>query len=367
MPTTRAARAAARAAALQKLIELPADVLGLVLYQLPLAHDIALTGLTCRALCDAAKLAIKLRPFSGEVVTLAGHTSSVHALAVAPDGRVITGSWDRTLKVWRDGVCERTIHQAHTRDVDCVAMLPGGTRFVSGAGGGSVKVWMLDGGLETTVQFRADFVPTVAALPDGMHFVVGNRSEQGHGQVRLYHVDGTLIHDFLAHWYNTLGVAVTPDGQHIISCGASSDKLAKVWSIANKKDPEMVSICQGHTGTVWAVAAMPDGKRFLSGGEDRTVRVWLLDGTLKNTFMLHVAEVRALVALPDNQHALSASADGTVKLFNVNDGTVLRTFKHHTNFRVLSLALLPDGLRFVSGSVDSTARVVYHGLAPTKA
>ena len=43
MPTSRAARAAARAATLQKLIELPADVLGLVLYQLPLAHDIALT------------------------------------------------------------------------------------------------------------------------------------------------------------------------------------------------------------------------------------------------------------------------------------------------------------------------------------
>ena len=48
---------------------LPADALGLVLYQLPLAHDIARTGLTCHALDDAAKLALKLRPFLGEVVT----------------------------------------------------------------------------------------------------------------------------------------------------------------------------------------------------------------------------------------------------------------------------------------------------------
>ena len=45
------------------------------------------------------------------------------------------------------------------------------------------------------------------------------------------------------------------------------------------------------------------------------------------------------------------------------DGTVLRTFTHHTD-KVTSLALLPDGLRFVSGSVDDTARVAYHGLAP---
>ena len=32
------------------------------------------------------------------------------------------------------------------------------------------------------------------------------------------------------------------------------------------------------------------------------------------------------MALPDNQHALSGSDDKTVKLFNVNDGAVLRTF-----------------------------------------
>ena len=63
------------------------------------------------------------------------------------------------------------------------------------------------------------------------------------------------------------------------------------------------------------------------------------------------------------QHALSGSIDKTAKLFNVNDGAVLRTFKHHTDY-VISLALLPDGLRFVSGSRDKTARIVYHGLAP---
>ena len=80
MPTTRAARRAARAAALQELIELPADVLGLVLYQLPLAHDIALSGLTCRGLCEAAKLALKARPFSGEVVTLAGAGQARHTI-----------------------------------------------------------------------------------------------------------------------------------------------------------------------------------------------------------------------------------------------------------------------------------------------
>ena len=74
--------------------------------------------------------------------------------------------------------------------------------------------------------------------------------------------------------------------------------------------------------------------------------------------------VWALVAMPDNEHALSASSDFSVKLFNVNDGEVLRIMTDHDINAVVSLALLPDGLRFVSGSYDETARIVYHGLAP---
>ena len=54
---------------------------------------------------------------------------------------------------------------------------------------------------------------------------------------------------------------------------------------------------------------------------------------------------------------------GAIKLFNVNDGAILRTFKHHTR-EVMCLALLPDGLRFVSGSRDKTARIVEIGPLP---
>ena len=44
-------------------------------------------------------------------------------------------------------------------------------------------------------------------------------------------------------------------------------------------------------------------------------------------------------------------------------GAVVRTWTHHTH-AVFCLSLLPDGLRFVSGSADKTARIVYHGCAP---
>ena len=31
---------------------------------------------------------------------------------------------------------------------------------------------------------------------------------------------------------------------------------------------------KGHTGAVWSVAFSPDGKRIVSGSEDKTLKVW---------------------------------------------------------------------------------------------
>ena len=360
MPTTRAARRAARC-----LTEvLPADALGLVLYQLTLAHDIAAAAPACHVLCDAAKLAMKLRPFSGEII-VDSHAMPVRAVAVA-DGRIIIASSFAHVGTIKCGV--RTISHAHADWIRAVAVLPGGARFVSGSDDRTAKLWTLDGAVERTFDVGSE-VYCAAALPDCVHFVVGLGLGDHNGDVRLYHVDGTLVHTFKGHANSVWALAVTPDGQYIISCSEE----VNVWSVANKS---LVSTCgeveveddDDHAEVFIALAAMPDGQRFLSGGWDHTVRVWLLDGTLKKTFQVHddselLGTVWALVALPDNQHALSGSLDKTVKLFNVNDGAVVRTFTHHTS-EVWCLALLPDGLRFVSGSYDNTARIAYHGLAP---
>ena len=188
----------------------------------------------------------------------------------------------------------------------------------------------------------------VAALPDGAHFVVGLAVPTEVGCT----ASTAHVHAFRGREVNA--VAVTPDGQHII--GGS-------WQVVQgveRRKQEPMSTAPS-TPQRFAVAAMPDSQRFLSGWDNK-VRVWLLNGTPENNFELHTASVSALAALPDNQHALSASLDNDIKLFNFDDGTILRTFTHHSD-KVRSLALLPDGFRFVSGSYDDTACIVEHGLA----
>ena len=72
MPTTRAAR---------ELPELPADVWQHIVVRLTLAHHIARTAPTCKVVSVAVRNAMKVRPFSGEVVRLAGHTNWVMNVA----------------------------------------------------------------------------------------------------------------------------------------------------------------------------------------------------------------------------------------------------------------------------------------------
>ena len=353
MPKTRAAR---RAAAARQLIELPADVLGLVLYQLPLAHDIAATATTCTSWRDAVRLALLARPFSAEVVALRGHNDWVRSVAATSDGHIITGSDDERLKVFHGETCVRTIN-AHENYVMAVAVLPCETRIVSGETHGVVKLWTRDGTLERTIQTEREELYRIVAMPDGVHFLVGLCD----GEVRLYHIDGTLVHTFFDEDtdQSMTALAVMPDGLHFIS--GTDHGFIDMWGIDSRShlwgDED-----KGHKNDVLALAAMPDGQRFLSGGIDDTVRVWLFDGTLENTFRhLHDDDVRALVALPDSHHALSGGEDRMIKLFNVNDGGVLRTFTHHDD-AVCCLALMPDGRRFISSAWDATARIVEHGL-----
>ncbi len=115
---------------------------------------------------------------------------------------------------------------------------------------------------------------------------------------------------------------------------------------------------------VTAVAVLPDGRRALSGSSDHTLRLWDLDtktGRYRYFLFLavrvlegHTDGVTAVAVLPDGRRALSGSLDHTLRLWDLETGKS-REFEGHTE-RVKALALLPDG-RALSGSWDNTLRL----------
>jgi hypothetical protein len=100
--------------------------------------------------------------------SFAGHTDCVNALCVLPDGRLVSGSWDMTVRVWRlsTGACEAVLH-GHTDRVWFLAALPDG-RLASGSLDMTVRVWHPStGSCEAALHGHTDGVECVAVLSDG--------------------------------------------------------------------------------------------------------------------------------------------------------------------------------------------------------
>jgi WD40 repeat protein len=117
----------------------------------------------------------------------AGHTETVWAVAVTPDGgRAVSASDDDTLKVW-ELETGRGLHTlaGHTNWVNAVAVTPDGRRAVSASKDTTLKVWELETGRE--------------------------------------------LHTLAGHTETVWAVAVTPDGRRAVS--ASADQTLKVWEL----------------------------------------------------------------------------------------------------------------------------------------
>ena len=64
-------------------------------------------------------------------------------------------------------------------------------------------------------------------------------------------------------------VAFAPDGKTFLS--GSRDHTVRVWDSATG---QCIRVCEGHSRPVNSVAFAPDGKTFLSGSRDGTIRIW---------------------------------------------------------------------------------------------
>ena len=127
-------------------------------------------------------------PGRGLLRTLNGHSDSVKAVAVTADGkRAISGSWDKTLKVWdlTTGKEQFTLND-HTSSVNAVAVTADGKRAIYGSDDNTLKVWDLSSG-NVIASFTGESAITSCAIaPDGVTIVAGDES----GRVYFLQLEG---------------------------------------------------------------------------------------------------------------------------------------------------------------------------------
>jgi WD40 repeat protein len=113
--------------------------------------------------------------------TLKSHSGSVKAVAVTADGkRVISaGSWDKTVKVWNLETGEE-LFTFSGYSGSAVAVTADGTRMISGSSDNTVKVWNLETGEEIATFSGESPFYSCAVTPDGLTIVAGDAAGRVH-------------------------------------------------------------------------------------------------------------------------------------------------------------------------------------------
>ncbi|WJZ83770.1 hypothetical protein VitviT2T_003425 [Vitis vinifera] len=215
------------------------------------------------------------------------HFDAVSCLSLDQDqGLLYSGSWDKTLKVWRisDSKCLESI-RAHDDAINAVVAGFAGLVF-TGSADGTVKVW--------------------------------HRQLHGKGTKHLFLQ--TLLNQETA----ITSLAVNTEGA-IIYCG-SSDGLVNFWE--REKHLKHGGVLRGHKHAVLCLATA--GNLVFSGSADKSICVWRREGGIHTCLSVltgHTGPVKCLAVEEDQESTkrdqrwivYSGSLDKSVKIWRVSE------------------------------------------------
>jgi WD40 repeat protein/serine/threonine protein kinase/DNA-directed RNA polymerase subunit RPC12/RpoP len=321
-----------------------------------------------------------------------GHTESVTSVTFTGDNMlVLSSSYDGTVRLWdsRTGRLLRTF-EGHAGPVNCVRSDSSGSLAVSCGWDGALKKWSLASPLpyrapmalcriqasETVLSAGVDYenrlIEAREALSRGdikavIEKIDTARSQKGYSRgseaVELWRSlytrlprkglkggwEGVVM---TGHEDSVTSVSITQDGGRILSGGL--DRTLRLWSAASGS---LIKTMKGHTDRVNAVDMSGDGGLAVSGSGDWTVRLWDVETGESLTAMEgHSGPVNAVALSSDGAFAVSGGGDGMVIMWGVSSGRRARKFAGHAG-SVNGVAVTRDARLIISGGDDKDLRL----------
>jgi cytochrome c len=236
------------------------------------------------------------------------HESAVNAIAIAPDGRIVTGGEDGKIAIWRQGAtAPATVLEGHTAPIVGLAVSPDGKTIASASWDRTVRLWPLSNGA----------------------LVGAPRVLEGHQQ-------------------NVNGVAFTPDGNALVSAGY--DLTIRIWPLNRSGAPTVVTL----PIPLNSVAVARDGE-IITGGADGRVFFLSPAGEQRGAVETGGNPIIAVAVSPNGALVAAAGIRGSVAIIERGARRLARTLVG-PGLPVWSAAFLPDSRTLVTGGTDRMVR-----------
>ncbi|KAF3848039.1 hypothetical protein F7725_021067 [Dissostichus mawsoni] len=261
--------------------------------------------------------------------------------------RFITGSYDRTCRVW-DTASGSELHtlEGHRNVVYAIAFNnPYGDKIATGSFDKTAKLWCAETGKcfhtfrghTAEILWDVETGDEVATLP-------GHTAE----------VLSLRVHTLIGHSGEISNVHFNWDCSLIVT--GSMDKTCKLWEAVSG---ECVATLTGHKEEVLDVCFDLSGQLVATASADGTARVFSVNthqclATLEG----HDGEISKICFSPPGSRVLTASSDRTARLWDARSGVCLQVLEGHTD-EIFSCVFNYEGDTIITGSKDNTCRIWY--------
>ncbi|XP_065831717.1 LOW QUALITY PROTEIN: phospholipase A-2-activating protein-like [Oscarella lobularis] len=209
-------------------------------------------------------------PTSSEPVdVLSGHADNVCTLSSGKFGSLLSGSWDKTARVWLDGKSVLTL-AGHTHAVWAVAVVPKDGLKLTGSADKTIRLWKVEH-CERIFTGHDDCVRRGLAVVSATEFL----SCSTDSSIRRWLTSGECIQVYYRHTAFVYSVVAVPDGASTVAdfVSSSEDRTLRVW-----KGNECVQTLTHPAQSVWCCGVLSNGD-IITGSSDGVARIFTTDST----------------------------------------------------------------------------------------